>query len=319
MVSAVGRLAARRQAGHPQAILERSRRPGRSAGALARTLEEFFLSEHLAFGLDQEARLAAWAPATPRRRHPGSSPTSRRRFRRPPGPLRGASSTGGDPSRADTTIEQTSGIVARPGPLRGRRSGQTGLGHGRRRRHRSVLDGTAGQPASPAAGRPPVLSVGRKNKVVLVDPTRGLPGQPRVRVSPARLSASPSNAACSAAGPATRRVHPHEALVGILALLHATSSLELRQLQVTDFDPVGPSLRIGRRPPIPLDPVSVAAIQRCLAHRSLLGTQNPHLIVTTQTKTRSTPASTAYLCPRARRSRGGTQASALPRGSSIWS
>ena len=59
MVSAIGRLLVDGGSQHPQALLERSRMPGRSAGALARTLEEFFVERHLAFGLDQEARLAA--------------------------------------------------------------------------------------------------------------------------------------------------------------------------------------------------------------------------------------------------------------------
>jgi hypothetical protein len=55
-------------------------------------------------------------------------------------------------------------------------------------------------------------------------------------------------------------------------------------------------LRLGRRSlAVPLDPVSVSALQRCLDQRALLATANPHLIVTTQTKTRTTPASTAYL------------------------
>ena len=58
LVTAIGRLLRDGQPSGPQALLERARRPGRSAGALARTLEEFFLGEHLAFGLDQEARLA---------------------------------------------------------------------------------------------------------------------------------------------------------------------------------------------------------------------------------------------------------------------
>jgi hypothetical protein len=45
-----------------------------------------------------------------------------------------------------------------------------------------------------------------------------------------------------------------------------------------------------------LDPVSLSVVRRCLTHRSALPTHNSHLIVTTQTKTRATPASTAYLC-----------------------
>jgi len=92
-------------------------------------------------------------------------------------------------------------------------------------------------------------------------------------------------------------VHPHEALVGVLALLHAAASTELRHLRVKDFDHVRHSLRLGRRPqPVPLDPVTMAVLRRCLDQRDSLGTRNPHVIVTTQTKTRSTPASPAYLC-----------------------
>lgn len=59
MITALGRLLSDGQPVHPQALLERSRWPGRSAGVLARTLEDFFVANDLAFGLDQDARLAA--------------------------------------------------------------------------------------------------------------------------------------------------------------------------------------------------------------------------------------------------------------------
>jgi len=55
---AVGRLLIDGESNYPQAILERSRCSGRSAGSLARTLEDFFVGDGLAFGLDQGARLA---------------------------------------------------------------------------------------------------------------------------------------------------------------------------------------------------------------------------------------------------------------------
>ncbi len=58
MLTAVGRLLTDGESNHPQAILERSRCPGRSAGSLARTLEDFFVGDGLAFGLDQGAHLA---------------------------------------------------------------------------------------------------------------------------------------------------------------------------------------------------------------------------------------------------------------------
>jgi hypothetical protein len=52
-------------------------------------------------------------------------------------------------------------------------------------------------------------------------------------------------------------VHPHEALTGLLALLHATPSRDLRNLKVSDIDATARTIRLGRRPhPVPLDPAS---------------------------------------------------------------
>ncbi|MFH5824572.1 hypothetical protein [Georgenia sp. AZ-5] len=53
-----------------QALLESARRPGRSMGTLARSLEDFLAPQGLAFPLDQEARLAAGPSRPPDRRHP---------------------------------------------------------------------------------------------------------------------------------------------------------------------------------------------------------------------------------------------------------
>ena len=85
-------------------------------------------------------------------------------------------------------------------------------------------------------------------------------------------------------------------LAGLLALLHATPSRELRSLTVADIDATARTIRLGHRPhPVPLDPASWHALQCCLDHRERLGTRNPHVIVTTHTKTRRTPASDQYL------------------------
>lgn len=92
------------------------------------------------------------------------------------------------------------------------------------------------------------------------------------------------------------QVHPHEALVGMLALLHGASSSEARMLQVADLDPVAHTVRLGKRPhPVPLDPASWAVLQRCLVHREAWPTANPHVMVTRGTKAGLRPASTAYL------------------------
>src|SRR5258708_321594 len=91
-------------------------------------------------------------------------------------------------------------------------------------------------------------------------------------------------------------VHPHEALAGLLALLHATPSRELRHLTVADVDASAHTVLLEHRPhPVPLDPATWQALQRCLDHRERLGTRNPHVIVTSHTRTRSTTASDQYL------------------------
>jgi hypothetical protein len=131
---------------------------------------------------------------------------------------------------------------------------------------------------------------------VLVDPTRDLPALPRRGFTGATLTLTEQRRLF-------RRwtcdpdVHPHEAVVGVMALLHAASSSELRHLRVDDLDHARHTLRLGRRSvPIPIDPITSTVLGRCLEQRASLDTRNPHLIVTTTTKTRSTPASTAYLC-----------------------
>lgn len=91
-------------------------------------------------------------------------------------------------------------------------------------------------------------------------------------------------------------VHPHEALLGILALLHGASSSEVRHLRLDDIDRASRSIRLGQRPhPVPLDPVSWTTVQRCVAHRETQRTSNPHLMVTKGTKARRSPASVAYV------------------------
>jgi len=71
-------------------------------------------------------------------------------------------------------------------------------------------------------------------------------------------------------------VHPHEALTGLLTLVHDASNEELRGLTTGDIDAAARSVRLGRRPqPVPLDPATWAAVERCLRYHRDLGTANP--------------------------------------------
>jgi hypothetical protein len=137
----------------------------------------------------------------------------------------------------------------------------------------------------------------RQRKLILIDPAR-----------PLRLGAQPgSTGTVLDAGtqralfrrwtsPAT---HPHERLAGLLALLHAASSAQIRGLTVTGADGRTSTLALARRPfPTPADPATWAAVQASLAHRERLATLNPHVIVTNATRTGDAPADGSYLTRR---------------------
>jgi hypothetical protein len=176
MVSAVGRLVRGAGPSHPQALLERSRRPGRSAGALARTLEEFFISEHLAFGLDQEGRLAHGrrqrrVEGLPVSLRPAATAFANHLVRSRERALRA-----GTRPRADNTIEKTLATVRDLGRF---------LATERSKYEWTMVDASdieafVGSALSLRRERLQAARAffrwARKNKIVLVDPTRGLVG-----------------------------------------------------------------------------------------------------------------------------------------------
>lgn len=103
----------------------------------------------------------------------------------------------------------------------------------------------------------------RSQKIALVNPARGLTAR------------GPTGHA----RPVARRLKPRG-----------------QNLQAVDLDSRARTARLGNRPhPIPLDPPSWAAVERCLAHREDQKTDNPHVMVTLQTKSGRGPASTAYV------------------------
>ncbi|MFE2189139.1 tyrosine-type recombinase/integrase [Streptomyces sp. NPDC059455] len=135
----------------------------------------------------------------------------------------------------------------------------------------------------------------RARKLLLVDPTRTLAAKESNGFRGQTLTLDQQRELFRR-WTTDEHVHPHEALVGILALLHGASSLEARMLQVSDVDAQARTVRLGKRPhPVPLDPASWAVLERCLAHRSSWRTDNPHVMVTKGTKAGQSPASTAYL------------------------
>ncbi|MET8537006.1 integrase [Streptomyces sp. NPDC005065] len=295
MISTLGRLLDDEHPNHPQALLDRARRPGRSMGSLARALEGFFTQRGLALPTDQAQRLAAVRrrrriDATPLPLRPQAQAFAESLLR-----ARERALKAGTLPRTDSTIEAALAIVRDLARfLTATRNKQDWA-------LTDVHDIEAFLATMPKA-RQRRLTVLRQyfrfvrsRKVVLVDPTRGVTAK-----GPSGFSGT--TVAVDQQRQLFRRwttgidTHPHEALLGILALLHAASSSEVRLLHVNDLDPINHTIRLGKRPhPVPMDPASWSALQRCLAHRADQHTDNPHVIVTRITKTGRAPASTAYV------------------------
>jgi len=295
MLSALGRLLEDQHPNQPQALLERARRPGRSMGSLARALEDFFTDRGLVIPTDQAERLAAGR----RRRRIDAAPASLRpavaSFAAWMLRARERARRAGTRPRTDATIDAalaTMRDLARfLATVRGKldwalvdvgdlEAFLALLPKGRKRRLTVLRQ---------------FFGFARTQRLVLVDPTGGLSAE------------APGGFTGQTVGLDQQRrlfrrwttdlmVHPHEALLGILALLHGASSREVRLLQLDQIDPAAHTIRLGTRPhPVPLDPASWLVLQRCLAHRQTLRTDNPHVLVTRGTKAHRTPASSAYL------------------------
>ena len=295
MISRLGRLLAESGAATPQALLERASRPGRSAGTLARALEDFFTDTGLAFPADHAAgREAARrqrrieetpAPLRPAvARYAAALTTAQQRARR-----------AGTRPRADRTLTDE---LAALRDLARFLTGQRAKTDWATVQDADLEAFLALRPASRARRLTTLRSFFRRARashLVLADPAAGLSARKHRGYHPRTLTVAEQRRLFRrwTTDPA---VHPHEALAGLLALLHATPSRELRSLTTTDIDAAARTIRLGRQPhPVPPDPASWDALQRCLDHRERLGTRNPHVIVTSHTRTRRTPASDQYL------------------------
>lgn len=267
-------------------------RSGRSPGDAARLLEAFLVAHGLVLASDEQGRLAHGRRA--------------RRIARCPPPLRPAAERYaawllagreratriGERPLKDNTIEQRLAVLASLATHLDRDSVHDWATCSRA--HVDTFLAARGDRGFRLTALRDFFHFARKERICLIDPTTGLQHRPArgfrgrtlARDEQARVLRRWTSGDC----------HPHEALVGLLALLHGMSVSELRPLTVNDINTATRTVRLGRRPhPVPLDPLSFAALERCLAHRQQLGTTNPHVIVTRGTRAHRTPASQPYL------------------------
>jgi site-specific recombinase XerD len=295
VLTGLGRLLLDEQSNHPQALLDRAPTPGRVLGPLARSLQAFFTERGLAMPTDHAEQLAAGRrkrriDAVPAALQPAvasfteSLLTARTRALR-----------AGTLPRSDRTID-----IA----LTTLRDLALFLNHEQGKQDWSTVD--VGDVEAflnlQPNNRPRRLTVLRQffrftrtRRLVLIDPTRGL-ARKQPKGFRGRTLTVDQQRLLFRRWTADHAVHPNEALVGILALLHGASPRELRLLRCATIDHRECTIRLDGRPhPVPLDPASWAVLTRCLAHRRSQHTRNPHVIVTKVTKTGREPASAAYL------------------------
>lgn len=279
----------------PGHLLERSRKPGRYLGGLALALEDFFVDRRLALSLDQaqrrtRARLERVIHAVPISFRDAVAAFCEAQLADRQRAL-----------RVGTRPLSDRSIVVRVSALRDFARFLDG-DHPRLDRWELVGRDDVERFLATSPGnsrtRVPALRAffkwARSRKLLLVDPTRGLKSQQtpgyRGRLINHQTQSSLYKRWVGA------QVHPLEAFVGLMALLHGASVSELRYLHVDDIEARAHAVRLrGRRRPVPLDPMTWAALEKCLRHRQNRRTQNPHLLVTYHTASRNTPVSPSYL------------------------
>jgi site-specific recombinase XerC len=293
MITVLGRLLRDGGPAHPQALLERAIAVN---VPLARALEDFFTRYGLALPPGHEEHAAA------RRRQ--------RRLQAIPPPLRAAAEAFAEHElngrqralRAGTRPRQHATIEAHLTAIRDLAlflTAATAITDWATVDAGDVQAFLAAQPAR-AAHRLSALrrffGFAARRRLILANPSRGITvTQPSGFHGPA-LSRDHQRELFRRWTSGHDDVHPHEAATGLLALIHGATTQEIRHLAVDAIDHTAQAVHLPRRPhPTPLDPWTWTAIQRCLAHRQALASDNPHLLVTRVTKATRGPADSGYV------------------------
>ncbi len=159
----------------------------------------------------------------------------------------------------------------------------------------AFLAGRAGRRAWYLTGLRQFFRYALRRTLILVDPTAGVQA-PQAMAFRGKTLPAHRQRELFARWTTGTDVHPHEAFVGLAALLHGATTGELCQLTDADIDAAARQVRLGhRRQATPLDPFTWTALQHCLDHRQQVGSSNPHVLITKQTKATRAAASDGYV------------------------
>lgn len=283
----------------PTAVLEAVRRPGPAVGELARALETYFVESGLALALDTTAQAAAdrrarRIAAIPNQFRPLATAFDAHQLQ-----SRGRARRAGTKPRSDRTLEinlttvrdlarylsihrpaVTDWTLVGTGDVEAFLAGIANPGYRARQLH--ALQG--------------FFRFARQHRHILVDPTRHLNANSNMAFHGRVLEPTRQRELFRRWTHDTADLHPHEPVIGLLGLLHGASATELRSLRVDDVDLTAATAVLGRRPhPIPLDPATTTALQRCLRRRDRSHSTGPWLLVNQKSKTVGKQVSLDYL------------------------
>lgn len=279
---------------HPQHLIERAGFQS-PRSALPRTLESYFVSAGLAVPTDrvsamEAARVRRLVDAVPAQLRPEVADY--------------AATLGASSARATTAATRARAATTQANKVRSVRDLARYLSLAGKLDWAltNTEDIVAFLAQCPTSQRPTHVRAGkeffaglRRRRVVLTNPVAGLKA-PQHRGFRGATAALDQQRRLFRRWTRENDVHPHEALYGLLALLHGATSQEVRTLQITSINTADRTVQLGRRPaPTPLDPATWQALEKCLQHRTGLKTANPHVLVTRGTKAGNYPASPWYV------------------------
>jgi site-specific recombinase XerD len=293
MITVAGRLLRDGGPVHPQSLLERAEARG---GPLGWALEDFFTSHGLALPPDHTERRAAVRrqrrlDAIPAALRPAAIAFSehelagRRRAQRagtrPPGHSTIESHL--------TTVRDLAQFLTTSRDIAGWPAVNTG----------DIEAFLATQPSTAAhrlAGLRRFFRFAARRRVVLTDPAKTVTAARPWGFCGPSLTRNQQRELFRRWTSSRDDVHPHEALTGLLALIHGATTQEIRHLTVEAIAPAAQAVTLRGRPqPTPLDPWTWAAVEACLAHRQVLNSTNPYLLITLRTKATRTPPGDGYV------------------------
>ncbi len=292
MIAALGPLLSEGTAVHPQTLLERAATLNRPLEA---ALEDFLTSHGLALALDREEQHAATRRARRLNAVPAPLADTVAGFAQDELTRRRRALRAGTKPREHQTIDAHLDAVRDLAKFLVARRAITDWATVNVSDVEAFLALHPSIRAHRLAGLHQFFAYATRCHLILIDPTRGL-SAPQPWGFRGRSLTLGQQKTLFRRWTTDPGVHPHEALVGLLALLHGATTQEIRHLTIDAMDRAARTVTLAGRPhPTPLDPWTWTALENCVAHRVALQSTNPHVIVTRQTKATRRAASDGYI------------------------